>query len=104
MLDKPINQSVKDFVISNINYPKEVVEKVIAFQGEDILRAVKEYSQIEISGLGLLFVAKGKLNKRIDRYNTYLNNGVEKEIGKEETITKLLEFLKKKKCQNLQNT
>lgn len=96
--------TIKDHLIDDIqvttDYPRELIEKVVAFQGEDILKAVKENSQVEISGFGLLYVAKGKLQKRIDRYTKFLD----KNPDYKGTVTELLEFLKEKKCQNSQNT
>lgn len=103
MIDLP-SSGVRDYLIDEIikesSYSRDLVEKVVSFQGEDILKAVKNHSQVEISGFGLLYVAKGKLQKRIDRYSTFLEKNPDY-VG---TVTDLLEFLKVKKCQNSENT
>jgi nucleoid DNA-binding protein len=64
--------------MTETGYSQDIIEKVISFQGEDMLRAFSEHSQIEISGFGLLFVAKGKLKKRKERITKYLDGGGEK--------------------------
>jgi len=98
------NLTIKDTLIDNIvensSYSKEVVEQVIAFQGEDMLKAFKEYRQIEISGFGLLYVAKGKLSKRIERYSKYLVGDAPRTEDHQKEVEKLLEFLKTKQCQS----
>lgn len=99
--------TIKDYLIDvikeNSPYSKEIIEQVVAFQGEDILRAIKEHSQVEISGFGLLYVAKGKIQKRIDRFTAYLAGDKPRTPEHEEDVKQLLEFLKEKQCQNLQN-
>lgn len=85
-------------------YPRDVIEKVIAFQGEDMLNAVKNYSQIEISGFGLLYVAKGKVKKRIEKcekgIQTILSQATEDNVQvTEEKLTYIknkLDYLKSK--------
>jgi len=84
---KPANMSIKDWLIKGmvgeLNYPQDLIEKVIAFQGEDMLRAVKMYKEIEISGFGSIFIAKGKLNSHLNRSKT----SIEKLRAKLETAT-----------------
>ena len=106
MFDK--NQStIKSFLMEKVreqtSFSSDIIEKVISFQGEDILNAVKESNQIEISGFGLLFISKSKLRKRISRYSDKLEKvrGINPEYDK--TMEDLIEFLKKKQCQNSQN-
>jgi len=93
----------------DIGFPVDVIEKVIAFQGDDMLRAAKLYSEIEISGIGLLYVAKGKLANRIASTEKSLATCIKKyeEFPIEENqikinnFTEKLEFLKSKlRCQS----
>jgi len=85
-------------------FDRDTIEKVVAFQGEDLLRAFKEHSQVEISGFGLFYVAKGKVQKRIDRYTNWLKGDKPRTPEHEQSVKELLEYLKIKQCQNLQNT
>lgn len=66
---KPASQTIKDYIIGNmveeLSYSKDVIDSVIAFQGEDMLNAVKQHSELEISGFGLLYVSQVKLKNRI---------------------------------------
>ena len=104
-------RSVKDEIIAtmDIGYPIDVIEKVIAFQGEDMLKATKLYSEIEISGIGLLYVAQGKLKNRIASTEKSLatcqkkfeESPTEENEIKVNNFTEKLEFLKSKlRCQS----
>ena len=94
---------IKDMLEKTL-FNRDTIEKVIAFQGEDLLKAFKEHSQVEISGFGVFNVAKGKVQKRIDRYTNWLEGDKPRTPEHEEDVRKLLEYLKIKQCQNLQNT
>lgn len=108
----PIKTRILDKMTKELPYYSlELMEKVIAFQGEDMLRATREYREIEISGFGLLFVAKGKLARRIKLIEKALSTvqtqfeqaiseeDKEKEQKKIESFTDNLNFLKSK-CRN----
>lgn len=93
----------------NIPYSKDVIEKVVNFQGEDMLKAVSMYSEIEISGIGLLYVAQGKLKNRIATAERGLAACIQKNEetpsedmeGKIRMFTNKIEYLKTKlKCQS----
>lgn len=45
---------------------ESTVEKVISFQFKDLLRALKTYSSIEISGFGRFFISQNKLRRRLE--------------------------------------
>ncbi len=90
-------------------YPKELIEKVINFQCEDMLKATLVHSEIEISGIGLLYVAQGKLKNRLITTERFLNAAIQKNIDspspenetKVKYFTNRMEFLKTKlKCQS----
>jgi len=98
-----IKELIIDNIVENSNYSKDVIEKVVAFQGEDMLKAFKLHRQVEISGFGMLFVAKGKVQKRIDRYTQWLAGDKPRTPEHEEDVKKLVEFLKGKQCPNLQS-
>lgn len=102
MYEKPNSTSVKDLLIETIsteqNFPQDVVEKVIRFQGEDLTEALKNHSQVEISGFGVLYVAKTKLKKTLGNFEKFLEEGKAKDEKKKESITKLVTYLKEKKC------
>lgn len=92
-----------------IPYSKELIEKVVNFQCEDMLKAVTMYSEIEISGIGLLYVAQGKLKNRIATTEKSLatckrkqeENPCTENENKVANFTNKLEFLKSKlKCRN----
>ena len=101
MFEKNRSTSVKDMLIDLIadkqEYSRDTIEKVVNFQGEDFLRAVRQHNQIEISGLGLLFISKGKLQKRIDRAKNRLG---EEGKGYLEENLRFLESKMKQICQN----
>lgn len=101
MFEKNNSTSIKDLLVTRITdegkYARDVVEKVVNFQGEDMNKAFHEFTQVEISGLGLLFVAKGKVKTRISRYENYLREN-EVEQAKKERLEGLLVELKRKQC------
>jgi len=60
------NQHIKDYIIEGmVEYPRTLIENIITFQGESMLEASRKYSEIEISGFGILYVAKGKLSREL---------------------------------------
>jgi hypothetical protein len=54
-------------------YERDVIEKIILFQGKDLLKAVKECQSIEISGFGKLIMSQNKLKKKIKMTGERLN-------------------------------
>jgi nucleoid DNA-binding protein len=71
MFEKNPSTTVKDMLIDMIaskeDYSRDIIEKVIRFQGEDLLKGMRTCDTVEISGLGVLYVAKTKLATRIRR-------------------------------------
>lgn len=70
-MEKKPNQTIKDYILGgmekDMGYSRDLLEKVISFQGESMLEAAKTFKEIEISGLGILYVAKGKLSRELAR-------------------------------------
>ena len=110
MYEKAISVSLKDMLIKKISeeggFDESVVEKIIAFQGEDMSNAVKDHMEIEISGFGILKMSVLKVNRLSKTIETWIDNNPEIENEKERKkqlrkhLNKKLEFLNKKKCQN----
>ena len=106
MFEKLMSTTVKEFLIRKVEeqttFPMDVIEKVISFQGEDIIKSIDKVTQIEISGFGVLFISKKKLQNRIERYTNSVNKGGTPEY--KAAMEKEIEYLKIKQCQNLKNT
>ena len=68
-MEKKPNQTIRDFIVDEMetSYPRALIEKIISFQGEQMLEASRTCREIEISGFGLLYVAKGKLSRETAR-------------------------------------
>ena len=98
MFEKLATTSVKDLLIAKVaeqtSFPMDIIEKVVSFQGEDILKSLEKCSQVEISGFGVLFVSKGKLKNRIKKYNDILDRGGTPEHNA--IMEKEIEYLKRK--------
>lgn len=60
---------IKDVLIEQVaeelGHPIDTVEKVIAFQGKEMLQAVKDYNEVEVSGFGTFYVSQNKVKKQI---------------------------------------
>lgn len=110
MYEKTASVSLKDMLIKKISedggFDINIVEKVIAFQGEDMSNAVKDHMEIEISGFGILKMSKQRIKKRLEKVEKWIDNNPEIENEGEkkkqirEYLNKKLEFLNEKKCQN----
>jgi len=85
-------------VSENLGISEDIIFKVVAFQGEDALKAVKIHNEIEFSGFGKFYLSQRKLKN----YITGISKGVEKlrnQPDKEEKVNQLdtlLENLNKK--------
>lgn len=69
--NSPMRTSFKDAIIDQlaeeVGIPADVVNKVIKFQGEDILAHMKIVDEIEVSGWGKFFISKNKTKKKLKR-------------------------------------
>lgn len=101
MFEKNNSTSIKDMLIDRIvaegNYSENTVESIVAFQGEDLLKALREHNQIEISGFGVLSISKNRLIKKISNYESFISTS--KDVEKVDRIKEALKLLNKKKCQ-----
>jgi nucleoid DNA-binding protein len=103
-MQKPSNMSVKDYIITQVaedlKQPQDLVEKVIAFQGEDLLWAFKNSKNIEISGFGKFTMSPHKVKRVITNYSKTIEELETKEDepsqAKKERMTKIVEFLNTK--------
>lgn len=70
------NESVKDFftdrISQDLNIDRSIVQKVIDFQGRDIIKAFVEFNSVEISGLGRFTFNNGKSLKKLKKYEKEL--------------------------------
>lgn len=58
---------------------EDVVEKIISFEFKDVLRAMKEHHQVEISGFGRFMISPNKTAKKIsklERRIDYINQKI----------------------------
>lgn len=74
MENRKPNTELKAFLIANLveklNVPQGTIEKIIAFQGEDALRAIEEYNEVEFSGFGKIMISQSKLKRKIEKNET----------------------------------
>lgn len=106
---KPASMTMKDWIVgqmeSTMGFAPDIVTKVVNFQGEDMLKAVKEHNEIEISGLGIIYVSKKKLANRIKQTNQVLEKWKAREdADKIAFLEDKIKFLNNKQCQSLGNT
>lgn len=81
-------------ISENMSIPIEEVEKVIAWSYMQANRAVREGSEVEITGLCKFYMSKSKMRKRIAKLERALdNNPTEK---KEKQLKEELEHIKSK--------
>lgn len=84
-------------VATAMELPEDTVFKVIAFQGEDALKAVKIHDELEFSGFGKFYLSQTKLK----RYLSNMYKGIEKaklnnNTEKIEILTGVVENLNKR--------
>lgn len=82
-------------VATAMELPEDTVFKVIAFQGEDALKAVKIHDELEFSGFGKIYLSQTKLKNYING----ISKGIERykdNPAKVETLTALVENLNKR--------
>lgn len=74
--------------------PEDTVFKIITFQGEDALKAVKVVHELEFSGFGKFLLSQTKLKRKLK----VLELTIEKHKGteKEGSLQEVLEGYKKK--------
>ncbi len=106
---KPPSMRTKDYVVRNLEasmgYEEGVVEKVVNFQWEDLIKATKLHNELEISGIGILLVSKNKVAKRIQEVENSLAKWKEKPTSSDiktkiDFLEEKLIFLKGKQCQS----
>jgi len=68
-----------------------VVEKVISFEKRGIHQALKEFTEVEISGFGKLFISPVKLHKRIKK-QLYIIECLEAKAARGEDVTRGMEI------------
>lgn len=82
-------------VATAMELPEDTVFKVVAFQGEDALKAVKIHDELEFSGFGKIYLSQNKLKKYING----ISKGIERvkdNPEKLETLTTLVDNLNKR--------
>ncbi len=82
-------------VATAMELPEDTVFKVVAFQGEDALKAVKIHDELEFSGFGKIYLSQNKLKKYING----ISKGIERAKDnpeKLETLTTLVDNLNKR--------
>lgn len=82
-------------VATTMELPEDTVFKVVAFQGEDALKAVKIHDELEFSGFGKIYLSQNKLKKYING----ISKGIERvkdNPEKLETLTTLVDNLNKR--------
>lgn len=98
MFEKLASTTIKDMLIAKVveqtSFDIDIIEKVVSFQGEDLIKSLNKCSQVEISGFGVLFVSKTKLKNRMSSYIANLTKGGTPEYN--DIMEKEIEFLKTK--------
>jgi len=82
-------------VATAMELSEDTVFKVVAFQGEDALKAVKIHDELEFSGFGKIYLSQNKLKKYING----ISKGIERvkdNPEKLETLTTLVDNLNKR--------
>jgi len=92
-------------VASQMDLSEDLVSKIVNFQGEDALKAVKKHAEVEFSGFGIFYLSQTKLKKRINKINRILEHLDKKEktellLNKISSIRKELDELNLRLCQN----
>ena len=86
-----IKDSLIEQVAEELGHPIDTIEKVIAFQGKEMLQAVKEYNEIEVSGFGTFYVSQNKVNKHISRVEGVIAKRGEQLLTANEEEKKMIE-------------
>jgi nucleoid DNA-binding protein len=107
-----IKEAICQDIAKELEIDIELVNKVIQFQGEDALRAVKEFKEVEFSGFGKFLLSQTKLGNRIKKledisqaYQLHIADPntdtikLNKSIGLLESVQRELEELKLRVCQ-----
>lgn len=107
-----LKEAICQDIAKELEIDIELVNKVIQFQGEDALRAVKEFKEVEFSGFGKFLLSQNKLLNRITKLekisshyqSDFLNPSMDpirlvKSRRNNDSIIKELEELKSRVCQ-----
>lgn len=98
MSQKPIKDQVMEQVSKDLQFPLDVVEKVIGWSYKKAAEATKMYDEIEVSGFSKFQLSKAKVKRRIktlERMEKHLENNPEKEESLKQ-VREVKENLKKK--------
>lgn len=68
MREVSIKEEIINKLSKELNLEKEVIETVISEQGTGVLKALKEYNEVELSGFGKFIISPRKLRNGIKRY------------------------------------
>lgn len=65
-----MSNTVKENIIKQLavdmDISEDIISKVVSFQGEDSLIAVKTYNEVEYSGLGKFYLSQPKIKRRLE--------------------------------------
>lgn len=93
---KPKNLKLHDFLIRKtgvkLMIDETIVDKVISHEKKGINQALKEKSEVEMSGFGKFYLSLPKLHKRIKRQGEIIDilmKRLEKDAGNQEFIRNL---------------
>lgn len=65
-------------VAEETDIPEDVVHKIISFQGEDALKAVKKVHELEFSGFGKFLLSQTKIKKKLKMYEGLIEKNPDK--------------------------
>ena len=86
-MDKPINLSIKDWIIRNMSVekviPEKVIEAVINHEFSGAREALDTCNSIEFAGLGKFVLNIGKVYKKCGKYRAIVKN-IENTLAKGE--------------------
>lgn len=89
-MEKPVNMSVKDFIVRRmavkLRISEEVLQKVVAHQFNSLNGAMQVHERIEISGFGTMMFSTRKAHRKMGRLMTklrYLLNRAQDEQASE---------------------
>lgn len=79
---KIASKSIKEYIMEQLSeevgIEMDIIAKVIAFQGDDVLENMKLVDDVEISGFGNFFISKNKARGRIRKQKAWIRKEVEK--------------------------
>lgn len=98
-MQKPEKKSIKDFILektaTELQFPQEVVDRVIGWSYKKANDATHTNKEVEISGIGKLQLSQSKLRKNIDKLEKIAQATKDPEM--EQSVRERLEDLKTKR-------